>query len=119
MKKYKNSEEIIAEINRLLVELAGRRVKSENAAGKTKKQHVSVGRHSGPAGGIRLLLENGFFKEPKTASEVIAQLHQDGYRYEPKFIAVYLLRFVRQRILSRLPVKNKKRNEKWEYAERK
>lgn len=120
MKKTRSYEEIIAEINLLLSELAEASHKSGRVELK-RSMTSTTGKENyfGPGGGIRLLFKEGFFKKPKTASDIIARLHQEGYRYPQKTIAVYLLRFVRERVLSRLPAKNRKGKEVWEYTERK
>jgi len=120
MKKHGDLEEIIKEINNLLQELVaisanGHQKKSTGRldSSDSKKKFI------GPSGGIKLLIKDSFFAKPKILSDVVGRLHQDGFRYPTKTISVYLLRFVRNRMLVRLLVKNRKKNEKWEYAERK
>ena len=117
----RNSQEIIKEINALLQELLATpskrgRSKQESSNNKASKSQES---YSGPSGGLRLLIKEGFFKAPKMLSEVTNRLHQDGFRYPTKTISVYLLRLVRSRVLVRLPAKNRKKNEMWAYSERK
>jgi len=116
----RNSQEIIKEINALLQELSAApskrgRSKQESSNKASKSQE----NYSGPSGGLRLLIKEGFFKAPKMLSEVTNRLHQDGFRYPTKTISVCLLRLVRSRVLVRLPAKNRKKNEMWVYSERK
>lgn len=39
--------------------------------------------YSGLAGGVRFLIDRGFFSSPKTAAEVIEELGREGYHHQP------------------------------------
>ncbi|RLC37800.1 hypothetical protein DRH29_00055 [candidate division Kazan bacterium] len=73
--------------------------------------------YSGPSGGVRLLLDEDFFKTPKAVSAVESRLRQEGRHYRQSVVAMALLRAVRKRLLTRLPSGGKKGQ--WSYVERK
>ena len=75
--------------------------------------------YSGPSGGIKMLRDAGFFKEPRTLAETLAELHKEGYIYRKQAVSTALIRLVRQRVLTRIQAQNPKDREKWLYAERK
>jgi hypothetical protein len=118
MKKKRIPTEIIQEINSLLSELAnslgGEIVRSASSPLSIKKTST----FSGPSGGIKLLLGENFFKEPKTLPEVCARLRQEGFNYSRQAVSVALLRLVRDRTMVRIPATGDGK-EKWVYAERK
>jgi len=109
--------ELINSIRMLLDELhsllGGETVSIKASAGKSQKKY------SGVAGGIKMLINDRFFKEPKMLSEVIDRLRQEGFNYRRPVIAMALLRAVRNRFLVRLEAYNPESKEKWAYAERK
>ena len=47
---------------------------------KEKKQESNKG-YRGLAGGIRFLIDNKFFNEPKTTKEIMVELKREGYHY--------------------------------------
>jgi len=115
----KNPADLIAQIRQVLDEL-------ERATGVTgmrrareqkRVQRAAPNDYSGPSGGVQLLLDEGFFKAPKSVAAVEDRLHQEGYHYRQSAVAMALLRAVRRRLLTRLPSNEAK--EKWNYAERK
>ena len=71
---------------------------------------------SGLAGGIRFLIKNGFFNEPKTLKEVINELKREGYHRSTSGVASTLsVTFTaNQKILSRI-----KEGKLWKYVMRK
>lgn len=117
--KQRNVSEIILEIRHLLDELASI---SEGRVLPIRQQvysnSVNKKKPSGPSGGIKLLLSEGFFDEPKTLPEVVARLRQDGFNYVVQVISTALVRMVRAREMVRLPA-NGAGKEKWVYAARK
>jgi len=114
----RNIEEIVAEMRRLLDELLIK-VPLQAKRGGIGADTGSSRRYSGPSGGIKLLLQEGFFKDPKAVPEVVAKLREQGFNYPRSTIAVALLRMVRDRTLVRIKAEKPKGKEKWVYAERK
>lgn len=54
--------------------------KIENILLKSQNKPLKIeGNFSGLAGGIRFLIKNGFFNEPRTLKEVIDELKREGY----------------------------------------
>jgi hypothetical protein len=118
--KSRKPEEIVSEINGLLNEL----LVSLGNGGNTPRTkfvatQVSKTDYSGPSGGLRLLVDDGFFNDSRSLPDVIDRLHQEGFKYPLEPIAVALLRMVRKRILVRLPSKNQNGKKIWTYAKRK
>ncbi|MEK7601354.1 MAG: hypothetical protein AAB480_02380 [Patescibacteria group bacterium] len=119
MKSKQNPREIIRQIQSLLGELSGvlgHEMTSTASSKGTASQKPVV--FSGPSGGIRLLLSEGFFKQPKTLPEVYARVRQEGFNYRQQAVAVALLRLVRDRTMVRLPSDGEGK-ERWAYSERK
>ena len=71
---------------------------------------------SGLAGGIRFLIKNEFFNEPKTLKEVIDELKREGYHRSTSGVASTLsVTFTAsQKILTRI-----KEGKTWKYVMRK
>lgn len=71
---------------------------------------------SGLAGGIRFLIKNGFFNEPRTLKEVIDELKREGYHRSTSGVASTLsVTFTaNQKILTRI-----KEEKTWKYVIRK
>lgn len=72
--------------------------------------------YTGLAGGLRMLIDNGFFSEPKTIDEIIAELNREGYYNTHAGVSSTLsMTFVKsQKTLTRL-----KKGSKWAYVKRK
>ncbi|MCH8986584.1 hypothetical protein IIA94_00205 [Patescibacteria group bacterium] len=119
--KNRNAQDIIEKIRALLDELSS----SAFTDAKNRTLHTLTDQspqkisYSGATGGVKMLLAEGFFREPKALPEVVSHLHQEGFNYSRQVISVALLRFVRSRRLLRRPTENQKGREKWVYAERK
>jgi len=118
MKGKRETSEIIRAMQNLLTELSSRLGVSANSAALTPVSSTKAASFSGPSGGIRLLLEEGFFKEPKTLPQVYERLRQEGFNYRRQVVSVALLRLVRDRTMVRIPTSGEGK-EKWTYAERK
>jgi len=112
MKKERDRDQIIKEINDLLDELSS--VSSKRKIGRKKAES-----YSGPSGGVRLLIKEGIFSKPQTLPGIVKRLHQEGFNYSRQVISTALLRLVRGRSLTRRPNEDKQGKEKWIYAERK
>lgn len=120
-RKNLDPKQIILEINRLLAELSS----AVGAKKKTKSNSIglqdrnSTRLHVGPSGGLKMLITENFFREPKSLPETVRRLHQEGFNYSRQVISVALLRLVRSRVLSRREAEGRQGKEKWVYAERK
>jgi len=121
--KKRTPNEIINDIVILLDELSSKFGGSTLSGKRSSLIKVSTKENEknyfGVSGGIKMLIVDGFFQEPKLLSEVITRLRQEGFNYRRPVIAMALLRAVRNRSLTRLEVENPKNQEKWIYAERK
>ena len=73
-------------------------------------------RYKGLAGGIRLLIDNGFFSSPKDLKEIIAELKREGYHNSKAGVASTLSEtFTKsQKVLNRI-----EENKVWKYVLRK
>lgn len=120
-RRTRDTNSIITEIETLLEEL---RDSTGNTTGgvpsSTKKvaQRAPKASYVGVAGGIRLLIDEGFFNSPQGMPAVAEKLKKEGFNYRRQVISVALLRLVRSRALVRLPADNDS-TEKWVYAVRK
>jgi hypothetical protein len=68
----------------------------------------------GVGGGLANLIGTGFLDKPKSVSEIIGRLKQDGHYYEFAVVATKLLRMVRGHELTRI-----RDGKKWNYVTRK
>lgn len=105
------------EIKKALEELDARITKLESAMTLDEnKGKLSKASYSGLAGGLRLLIDNGFFDQPKTIDEIIAELNREGYYNTHAGVASTLsMTFVKkQKTLTRM-----KEGSKWAYVKRK
>ena len=68
---------------------------------------------SGPSGQVLRLKDEGFFRQPKTLSEVQTALATRGFHYVGKMLAVILQRLARRRELRRILETGKKRGYKY------
>lgn len=71
---------------------------------------------SGATGGLRILIDEGYFNDPRQLPEIIDRLKQEGRHYSNATISMGLLNLVRERILIRFRDKGDK---KWKYIIRK
>ncbi|MDD4902146.1 MAG: hypothetical protein PHE24_03340 [Patescibacteria group bacterium] len=115
----KDPKELAENIIALVMELA------ELAAGgngkviaiKTKHSLKGNGKEtSGATGGLRVLIDEGYFDTPKQLPEIIERLKQEGRHYSNATISMGLLNLVRERVLTRFRDKGDK---KWKYVIRK
>ncbi len=114
MNKKRNWVQIIKEIKILLDELS-----IMHGSSQRKSSLINVEKYSGPSGGVRLLIKEGFFNKPQNLPGIVNCLHQEGFNYSRQVISTALLRLVRSRFILRRLNGNKKGKEKWIYAERK
>jgi len=105
----------INEIERILKDHEERLKKTESFFTKKETPKVTDD-YSGLNGGIRLLIQNGFFNELKSLIEVKNELEREGYHYPKASIAKALsINFVRKlKVLTRV-----KENKIWKYVVRK
>lgn len=83
---------------------------SEKAAEKIKSPEKD---RSGATGGLRSLVDEGKLDSPRTASEIIDLLKQDGRHYSKPSVLMGLLNLVRERVLTRFKEKEEKN---WKYV---
>ena len=110
----KLTENIISQILEL-AELAGvdikmRSNKTQYSIKETRKDT------SGATGGLRVLVDEGYFSESRQLSVIIERLKQEGRHYSNATVSMGLLNLVRERILIRFRDKGDK---KWKYIIRK
>jgi hypothetical protein len=79
-----------------LSDLADRVEKLESAVfgegKKFKKETQQVRDHSGATGGVRFLVEEGFFNQRRNFAEISAELQKRGYHYSRQAIQMPLTR---------------------------
>jgi len=110
----KLAEKIIAQVLEL-AKLAGGKidttlVKTLHSQGGSQKNT------SGATGGLRILVDEEYFDNPKQLPGIIERLKQEGRHYSSATISMGLLYLVRERILTRFRDKGDK---KWKYVIRK
>ena len=108
------AENIITQVLEL-AELVGVSIETKSA----KIQHNIKGAKkdtSGATGGLRVLIDEGYFDNPKQLPEIIERLKQEGRHYSNATISMGLLNLVRERVLMRFRDKDDK---KWKYVVRK
>ena len=71
-----------------------------------KKSPKKADAYKGLSGGLRLLIENNFFKKPKLVTEVQDELKKEGYYYSIQATDVNLRKSLvnRKKILTRIKV---------------
>ena len=93
-----------------------RRISALEGKNQKEKKRESNKDYKGLAGGIRFLVDNKFFNEPKTTKDIMAELKREGYHYTQSGIASTLSEtFTKsQKILNRI-----KDKDGWKYVLRK
>ena len=120
MTTQKSISNIIADIKSNVAELEIALSNTRSDASKKIRTTANNNGFSGPTGGIKMLLNDGFFKEPRTLSLVVSELSKEGYNYRKEVVSNSLIRLVKQRLLTRIPTNaDNSGREKWNYAERK
>lgn len=113
----KNAQELANQIIELvseLADLAGVKIEVKPLS-KSVETKENGKKYSGATGGVRLLLKEGFFNEPKRLLEVSGQLKMEGRHYPNPSLSMGLLNLVRERKLVRIQEKGKKT---WHYVVR-
>lgn len=105
---------IIAQVLEL-AELTGTKIKIKSTENQydTKETKKDT---SGATGGLRVLVDEGYFNEPKQLPAIVERLKQDGRHYSNATISMGLLNLVKGRVLMRFRDKGDK---KWKYIIRK
>jgi hypothetical protein len=118
MRKTRNQEQIINEIELLLAELRQAPRSDYGKQNSRGKAHLSppkpVAPFSGIIGEIYALVEEGFFKEPRELSEIQKKLKDEGIVKPTTSLMPPLTRLVRKKILGR----NKPPKGKYKYFQR-
>ncbi|MGD0338241.1 MAG: hypothetical protein ABSB78_05580 [Bacteroidota bacterium] len=107
-------EEIVSLVNEL-AGLAGTRMRDSKKTSSISAKKNGSEELSGATGGIRMLIEEGKLDEPRSLTQVGEFLRQAGRHYSNPSVSMGLLNLVRERVLTRLPGKDKK----WKYVIRK
>ena len=94
----KDARQLTSQIMALVEELAALKVGSSY-----EKQKKFPTKYKGATGGIRFLVDEGFFDSPQPGAAVIAKLKQEGRHYPRASIMMGLLNLVRGRVLTRIP----------------
>jgi len=104
------------ELNQKIVEIEHRLSKIEQFLKGPTQITKPNKKYDGIAGGIRFLLDNGFFDTPKALNEVINELKREGYKLSVSGVASTLSATFthKQKILTRV-----KEKEGWKYTKRK
>lgn len=105
MQKTKKSEQIVEQIEALLIQLK-RSLNifggtSLNSGGKSRSTISREHEFSGLIGKIHELIGEGFFKDPKTISEISKRLQHRGYKTPTTALSGPLLKLVRKDFLKR------------------
>lgn len=108
------AENIIALVLEL-AELTDSKIKTRTAR-ISRSPSGSRKNTSGAIGGLRILVDEGYFDSPKQLPEIIERLKQEGRHYSNATISMGLLNLVRERVLTRFRDKGDK---KWKYVIRK
>jgi hypothetical protein len=85
-----------------------RKPTKQKAARPRAKEQVARRPRPGPQAHVGQLLEAGYFDEPRKAPDVVEELRARGHLYEPRQLAVALLRLTRNGLLRRIPEKGQK-----------
>src|SRR3989338_5667958 len=105
MQKIEKSEQIIEQIETLLTQLRRSlnisRGTSSNSDRKSKSAISREHEFSGLTGKIHELIGEGFFKDPKTISEISKRLQRKGYKTPTTALSGPLLELVRKDFLER------------------
>lgn len=98
------------------IEIRLKKIEDILFSGNKSPQLKTKENFSGLAGGIRFLIKNGFFNEPKTLKDVIDELKREGYHRSTSGVASTLsVTFTaNQKILTRI-----KEGKIWKYVTRK
>jgi len=104
-------KQILEDHEERIKRLEGKKVSEKIEVTKAKTEDFK-----GLAGGIRLLIKNNFFNEPKSLNEIIVELKREGYHNSKARVASTLsVTFTKsQKVLNRI-----KEDKVWKYVLRK
>lgn len=108
------AENIIALVSEL-AELAGSKIETEAVRTPSSSRDGRKDK-SGATGGLRVLVDEGYFDSPRQLPEIIERFKQEGRHYSSAAISMGLLNLVKERVLTRFRDKGDK---KWKYVIRK
>lgn len=107
----------IEKLKKIIQEHEDRIVKLEKLFSDKKSTKLTEKKstHSGVSGGIQMLIDNGFFGEPKSVKAVVTEMKREGY-YDSMATIDSTLRkvFLKNRTLQRI-----NEGKKWKYVIRK
>jgi hypothetical protein len=112
----RNPKKIAEEIMNLVSELV-KMTDGTFEVGRSELGRVKSNKEtSGATGGLRLLLVEQYFDQPRQLPEIIEKLKEEGRHYSNATISMGLLNLVKERLLTRFRDKKVK---KWNYVIRK
>lgn len=103
--EIKNLESRLAKLERAVFQRPHR---------KESRAKAMAGVYNGLTGGIQLLIDHGFFKQPVLVTQVQDQLEEEGYFRPIRCTDAALRRFVKQKTLDRVKYEGV-----WQYVLRK
>jgi len=79
-------------------------VKTEASLKKSKPTSTKKAVYKGISGGVKMLIDNGFFETPRSMRQVIDELKREGYFYPPQSVDSAIRKdfFGRKKVLSRI-----------------
>jgi len=111
-----NEREKIAEQIKTLVDQLAAMSTRQPATKRVSKRGGDGANKKGAAGGISILIREGFFDKPQDLSSVMAGLEKTGRYYAKSTVSMNLLNLKKRRIFNR--IKNGK-TKNWQYVLRK
>ena len=93
-----------------------KRIKTLESLLLKEKKSITKENYVGLAGGIRLLIDEGFLNQPKFLNEISTELKRQGYHYSNKSVSKALsIDFMKKwQLITRM-----KENKNWKYVVRK
>jgi len=111
----KKAQEIAGQIKNLVDRLTSMAT-GQSTSKEPSKPIKATGSKKGAAGGISVLMHEGFFDKPKDLSAVMERLKEIGRYYGKSTVAMNLLNLTKRRSLNR--IKDSK-TKNWQYVSRK
>ncbi|MCB2230671.1 hypothetical protein KQH82_08140 [bacterium] len=111
----KTVQDIVKDIHKMVDELAGlvEGQGTRRAPAASSRRKADARSTKGATGGVRLLVADGYFNEPRELSEVVGELKKEGRHYAKSTVSMALLSLTRERLLTRL---ENKATKNWQYV---
>lgn len=105
-------QKIAEQIKNLVDQLAGMSC-GQMANKKNSKQVKAVAKTKGASGALSILIEEGFFEEPRDIAVIMNRLKEIGRHYTKPSVSMNLLNLTKRRAFTR--IKDSK-TKKWQYV---